>query len=90
MSNYDLEGLYLKIQHCPKDKKLIEHFSELAGFEEFKKIPDHVIKIAILTGDLESPFVRIKNREDMINEIFSFIGLDKKAENKLWLSIEGY
>lgn len=90
MSNYDLEGLYLKFQYCPEGKKLIDHFSELAGFDEFKKVPDNIIKIAILTGDLESPFVRIKNREDMINEIFSFLNIDKQSEKKLWDAIVNF
>lgn len=86
-SNYNLEDLYIKFQHCPPGKKLIDHYSELAGFEEFKKAPDDVIKIAILTGDLESPFVRIKNREDMLNEIFSFLGIDKSKSKNLYEGI---
>lgn len=81
--SYDLSRLYIKINDCPPGKRLIDNFSELSAFKEFTECDDTRIKIAILSGDVDSPFVRIKDRDTMMRAIFDELGLDiKRPENK--------
>ncbi len=82
MSDYDLSKLYIDFTQCPKNKRLREHFSEFSAFKEFDKAEDVKIKIAILIGDIDSPFVRIKDRETMVREVFSYLGINPKEESK--------
>lgn len=83
MSSYDLSGLYIKFHECPKGKRLVEHFSELQPFPEFTECDEDRIKIAILSGDVDSPFIRIKERDTMMRAIFEEIGLDLHKNKKL-------
>lgn len=83
MSSYDLSGLYIKFQECPPDKKLVEWASELQPFPEFTECDEDRIKIAILSGDIDSPFARIKERDTMMRAIFEEIGLDLHKNKKL-------
>lgn len=81
MSQYDLSKLYVDFTQCPKGTKLIDHFPELGAFEEFKNADnENQIKIAILTGDFDSPFIRIKDRETMLNAIFDYLGIKKETK----------
>lgn len=81
---YDLSRLYVKINDCPKGTKLTDFFGELSAFKEFTECDDTRIKIAILSGDVDSPFVRIKDRDTMMRAIFDELKIDlKKGENKL-------
>ncbi len=75
MSNqHDLSSLYVKFQDCPADKKLVDHFTELSAFPEFNSaLSDNEIKIAILSADSDSPFLKIRDRETMLRSIFDFL-----------------
>lgn len=80
-TQHDLSKLYIKFQECPSGTKLIEHFSELSAFPEFNHaIDDNEIKIGILTGDIDSPFIRIKDRETMLKAIFDFLNIPIKTD----------
>lgn len=87
---YDLSGLYIKFYECPEGKKLTDHFSELSPFPEFTECDDTRIKIAILTGDIDSPFTRIGDRETMIRAVFEELGLDVHKNKKLFKDIISY
>lgn len=78
--DYDLSNIYIKFQECPAGKKLVEHFSELGAFKEFTDCDDDRIKVAILSGDVDSPFVRIKERDVMMRSIFEFLNINLKGK----------
>lgn len=77
---HDLSKCYVDISTLGPGEKLIEKFPELAAFNEFLVCDEDMIKIAILSGDVDSPFVRIKERENMIRSIFEYLGI-KIADN---------
>lgn len=77
MKNYDLSKLYVSIEH-DKEKGFVETTPSLFAFKEFGKAGDHISKIAILSGDLDSPFTLIKDREQMISSIFEYLGIKDK------------
>lgn len=90
---YDLSRLYVRIDECPADTKLCDHFDELKCFSEFLETDnENIIKAAILTADMESPFLKIKDRKTMIKAVFDFVGLDvsKQETNQLYNSIVDY
>lgn len=81
----DFSQLFINFTHCPDNVKLVDHFTELSPFEEFQKADsDDIIRIAICTADMESPFLKIKERKTMLRSVFDFlkINLDNE-ENKL-------
>lgn len=75
MLNYDLSQLYVGIDH-PEGVGFVESKPELNSFVEFHKAGDELTKVAILTGDVDSPFVRIKERHMMIEAVFSFLKIE--------------
>lgn len=87
---YDLDHLYIKIQECPPNERLVDHFPELAVFSEFLVCTDDMIRIAILSGDPDSPFVRIKERESMIRSIFEYLRIDVKTNLSMFEKIVRY
>lgn len=88
--SYDLSKLYLRIDLCPQGVKLVDHFPELGAFNEFLVCDEDRIRIAILSADIDSPFVRIKDRETMIKAIFDYIGMDAVREKELFKNIVLY
>lgn len=82
MSAYSIDELYIKIGDCPKGTRLCEWSPELEPFKEFHVADENRVKIAILSGDIDSSFVRIKERETMIKAIFDYLGIDTKKEEK--------
>lgn len=80
MSGYDLSRIYIRYNECPPGKKLSDHFGELSAFKEFTECDDLRIKIAILSGDIDSPFVRIKDRESMVRAIFDELGINLRGK----------
>lgn len=90
MSAYNLDGLYIRIQDCPDGVKLCDHFAELGAFKEFLMCDEDRIKIAILSGDIDSPFVRIKDRETMLKAIFDHLTIDVEREKLLFKDILFY
>lgn len=80
--SHDLSKLYVKFQEANPDIKLVEQFSELSAFPEFRNVmDDNEIKIAILMGDVDSPFIRIRNRETMLNSIFDYLDIPTKTKS---------
>lgn len=78
MSSFDLSKLYIDFSLCEKDQPILDKFPELSAFSEFRNaIHDNEIKIAILTGDNESPFTMIKDRETMLTSIFDFLKIPR-------------
>lgn len=74
---YDLSKLYVSIEH-DSDKSLVASAPELSSFKEFIEAGDEITKVAILSGDIDSPFTRIKDRAQMITAIFEFLGMKNK------------
>lgn len=77
MIEYDLSKLYISVEH-DQEKGFVESKPELSSFKEFKDAGDITSKIAILSGDIDSPFVRIKDRKIMIKSIFDYLGIKDK------------
>lgn len=90
MSAFDLTPLYLNFELVPQGTKIIDHFSELQPFKEFHLCDENRIKIAILSGDIDSVFVRIKDRETMVRAIFDYLGLDAKKEEEFFRGVVEY
>lgn len=90
---YDLSRLYVKIDECPKGTKLVDYFDELKCFSEFIETEnENVIRAAILTSDMESPFLKIKDRKTMIKAVFDFLKEDIESTKgqELFNSIVDY
>lgn len=87
---YDLSKLYLNFTECPEGVSLIEHFPELGAFGEFSECSDEMIKIIILLSDIDSPFVRIKEREVMLTAIFEYLKIDKRTHLDMFDKILKY
>ena len=81
--SYDLSKLYVKVDDDTK-KSFVKETAELSSFQEFIKAGDFITKVAILSGDIDSPFSLIKDRELMIRSIFEYLG---KKDDKLMQSI---
>lgn len=81
---FDLSNLYIDFSTCPINVKLTDHHPELSSFEEFLLTEDeNIIKAAILTADMESPFLKIKDRKTMVKAVFDYLTIDSnKPENK--------
>jgi len=80
---HDLSNLYINFTEADPSKKLVEQYSELSAFPEFNNaIHDNEIKIAILQGDIDSPFIRIRDRETMLKSIFEFLSIPIKTQNQ--------
>lgn len=79
----DFGKCLINFSKCPVDIKLIDHFPELGVFEEFQNsFDDNHIKIAIATADPQSPFIRIKDRELMLNSLFEFLHIPIKTKQE--------
>lgn len=73
--SYDISKLYIPILNPTDGLPLVEVHSELQAFPEFHRCDDWRIKIAVLSSDIDSPFVRIKERETMVKAIFDYLDL---------------
>lgn len=80
MTNFDFSSCMIDFTICPSNRKMIEQFPELSAFQEFKEVPDHYIKIAIATSDIDSPLLRIKERESMMTTLFEFLRIPIESE----------
>lgn len=78
---FDLSNCLIDFTLCPAGVKMIDHFPELSAYQEFTSLQDeNLIKIAIATADMESPFLKIKDRETMLRSLFKFIGIDVSTD----------
>ena len=87
---YDLSRLYLRIDLLEPGEEIRVKFPELESFIEFHECTDDMIKIAILSGDPDSPFVRIKDRESMVKAIFDYLHIDAKTNVSMFEKIIVY
>lgn len=71
--SYDISKLYIKIDEHKEGESFVESTAELSSFKEFIEAGDTISKIAILSTDVDSPFVRIKERSVMMKAIFDFL-----------------
>lgn len=81
-SGYDLSGLYINFTLVPFGTRIVDHFPELKAFPEFEKCNEDRIKIAILSSDIDSPFVRTNDRELMMRSIFDYLNIDIKTQKE--------
>ena len=80
----DTSKLFIDFTKCPKGTKLVNYFDELSAYSEFTKCGDEkYIKIAILSGDIESPFISIRDRKTMITAIFDYLEINTTRNKKL-------
>jgi len=92
--NFDCSKLLVNFLLCPKGKKLVNFFPELAAFKEFNQQQDeNIIRIAICTADADSPFLKLRNdHEMMIKTIFEFleIGMENKIGKEFFTKVLNY
>jgi len=70
----NFESCLIDFTLCPKDTPLTVFFPELKAFPEFTNcLDDNEIKIAIATTDMDSPCMRITDRESMLKSLFGFL-----------------
>jgi len=82
--SHDLSKLYVRIDEAKPDAPLVDQFSELGAFPEFNNaVDDNEIKIAILLGDIDSPFIRIRDRETMLRSIFEYLQIPIKTKSQI-------
>lgn len=87
---YDLSRCYLDISTLAPGEAIREKFPELNSFPEFYECSEDQIKIAILLGDIDSPFVRIKDRESMVKAIFEYLNIDTHTNVSMFEKIIAY
>lgn len=91
---YDCSKLLVDFSKAPKGVKLAKHYPELAAFPQFKQQQDdNIIRIAILTADADSPFLKFRgDREIMIRNIFDFldIGLNNAKAKEFYQKVVDY
>ncbi len=87
---YDLSKIYLDFSKLEPGDSLREKFPELNSFNEFLECDDNMLKIAICMGDIDSPFIRIKERDMMVREIFAYLDIDVKTNLAMFERIVQY
>lgn len=87
---YDLGKCYWDISTIEPGQQIRERFPELNDFPEFYECSEDQIKIAILLGDIDSPFVRIKDRETMVKAIFEYLNIDPNTNVAMFEKIIDY
>lgn len=87
---YDLSKLYMNFEKGDPKMPIREKFPELNGFSEFMECTDDMIKIAILIGDIDSPFVRIRDREVMVRTVFEYLNIDVKTNKSMFERVVAY
>jgi hypothetical protein len=81
--SHDLSKLYIKLDGLDNSRSLLDQYSELSAFPEFRNaLNDDEIKIAILSADIDSPFVRIRDRETMLKSIFEHLNIPIKTQEQ--------
>jgi len=81
---YKMNNCLVDFTTCPKGTKLVNFFPELGSFKEFTNVENEdIIRVAISTADMESPFLRIKDRETMIRSLFGFLGISITTEEEV-------
>ncbi len=88
--SYDLSKLYMDFSPLKEGEGIKDKFPELNGFIEFHECTDEMIKIAICLGDIDSPFVRIKDRDMMVREVFSYLGIDMHTNVAMFERVVAY
>lgn len=91
---FPCEKLLVNFTLCPKGTKLVNFFPELQAFPHFIKQPDdNVIRVAILTADADSPFLKFRgDREVMVKHIFEFLEIEMlgKKNKKFYQEVVDY
>lgn len=82
MSNINYEDLYFDISKFGGRVKIQDAYPELSAFKQVSKIKEEEWKVAILITDVGSPFVKIKDARQKLDEIFKEIDLDKRKKHK--------
>lgn len=91
MAAYDLDNLYIKFHECPDGVRLVDHFSELKAYDEFRRVKDeNFIKLAILTGDIDSPISTITERSVMVGAAFDILNIDRQKNKRLFDKVVDY
>ena len=87
---YDLKECYIDVSSLAPGEKVSDKFPEIMAFSEFMECSEDMVKIAILAGDIDSPFVRIKDRETMFKAIFDYLYIDVKTHQSMLAKIVAY
>jgi len=89
MYNFDFSKCLIDFTKCSKEESMLNKFPELSAFPEFKLITDdNEIKIAIAISDVESPMIKINDREAMLTSLFDFLDIPVKTPEQKDFFIE--
>ncbi len=88
--SYDLSRMYWRIDTLAEGELMRDKYPEINGFIEFFECSEDMIKIAACIGDIDSPFVRIKERDMMIREVFSYLNIDIHTNQAMFERIVAY
>lgn len=72
---------------------MTSYFPELSAFPEFKEAKnDNEIKISIAISDVESPMIKINDRESMLKSLFEFldIGIETPKQKEFFNEVYNY
>ena len=84
---YDLTKMYFRLDLLEPGENIREKFPQFNTFIEFMDCTDDMLKIAALLGDVDSPFIRINEREAMLKAIFDYLNIDTKTNVSMFEKI---
>lgn len=87
---HDFSKCFIDISLPPKGVNLVDFFDELASFDEFKIATNDEIKIAICTSDIESPFLKTKDRTAMLTAVFAFLDIELPENTEFFNEVLEY
>lgn len=87
---YDLSKMYWRLDLLEPGENIRDKFPEFNLFTEFIECTDDMLKIAALMSDVDSPFIRIKEREIMVKAIFDYLHIDTKTNQSMIEKIVAY
>lgn len=87
---YDLSKMYWRLDLLEPGENIRDKFPEFNLFTEFIECTDDMLKIAALMSDVDSPFIRIKEREIMVKAILDYLHIDTKTNQSMIEKIVAY
>lgn len=91
MSEFNFGDLYFDITKFGDTVSIEQAYPELSAYKDISKIKSEEWKVAILSVDVASPFIKIKDVVHKTEEIFKHLKLSpKKGDKKLFEDVVNY
>lgn len=81
MSKQNFEDLYFDVNKFGGKKTIQSAYPELLAYKDIIKITSDEWKVAILISDVGSPFVKIKDTKQKLDEIFKVLDIDPTSSD---------